>query len=115
MATEEKQAGKFDIHCLIEYDADENNCPFKIKTDIKKERLPDVIEETIMAYADHKVHFSDVPKEDDEKIKIFKIGVKIDLTDDSFKLSTNGSENITIGILAYLLEALKTDKVKFVN
>ncbi len=111
MEKKEKQMRKYDIHLLVEYD-DRKDCPFKITTDIKKERLKDIVEETIMAYATPKSHFSGISNEEDEKIEVFKIGIKIDLSDDTFYLSTNGSELITLGILVYLLRDLGINRVE---
>lgn len=99
---------EYDLHLYIEYDIKTGK--FVIKTDVKTARIPDIITETIMVYRQER--FSSRKKEDDEKIDLFKIGVRIDLSCDRFNLKTNGSEEIILGILSHLLSVWGTDKVK---
>lgn len=89
-----------DLFLKLKYDVNKDEFD-ESETNIKKEKISDIVAETIRLYQ-HK-DFSSVSLADDHKVEIFEIKITVDLSFDRFSLSTNGSNEITLGILAHYL------------
>ena len=98
----------YDLFLNITYDAKNNK--FELKTNVRKDAISELVTDTITTYID--TDFSSIDTADDFKIDIFKISIKVDLSNDTFYLSTNGSSDITLGILAQFLRDFGNDKVE---
>jgi hypothetical protein len=78
---------------------------FEIETDLKKEKVPEVLEAFLRCQLDL--------GEDSRRpieLPVYKITIHLDLRDDSFWVESNtGNDGLTTGIVAHYLSRLKND------